>query len=62
MYGLRLNWNYRKRRFCNPHCTCVVYGDCNGGVHHQVCYGIKHIMYSKIMSVIHRALEEGIGT
>ena len=32
-YGLRLNWNYRKQRFCNPHFTCVVYGSYNGGVH-----------------------------
>ena len=30
-YGLRLNWNYRKQRFCNPHFTCKVYGSYNGG-------------------------------
>ena len=32
-YGLQLNWNYRKQRFCNPHFTCVVYGSYNGGAH-----------------------------
>ena len=42
-YGLRLNWNYRKQRFCNPHFTCVVYGGYNGGVHPEYLIMIQMV-------------------
>ena len=45
-YGLRLNWDYRKQRFCNPHFTCVVYGGYNGGAH-PVYSWIDYNIYDK---------------
>jgi hypothetical protein len=47
-YGLRLNWNYRKQRFCNPHFTCVVYGSYNGGVHPTRSVQYDHVCIARV--------------